>query len=252
MNKRVVVIGVFAAVILAAAAGAWAQLRSGEACIYFKNGDSFIDEVVDISSARFVLQTAHNGEFPLRDIWMINYVDNQWNFPTERDQMATNEHYFFLKNGDILSGMVVDFSSAQKVYELNNGAKVSPARIRRIYFSKIVPTALANSGGGGDDQSAEATTPGTYRLSRFQSEVELSLGADGGARMIQTGSGISRVWEGSWGFKPGDKAIVIVALTDRANRRTRTTINFGRDRDYLIALAFDKSVFGNELHLQKR
>lgn len=118
------------------------RLRSGETAIYFKSGDVIVDKIVDISSERLVLETENNGEFPLRDLWMINFVTEEWNFPNERNLIETNDHYVFLKSGDVSSGRIVDFSSEQRVFEFETGEKFPIGQVRRIYFSKTVPRGL--------------------------------------------------------------------------------------------------------------
>jgi hypothetical protein len=118
------------------------RLRSGEAAVYFKSGDLIVDRIIDISSARLVLETENNGEFPLRDLWMINFVTEEWNFPNERNLIETNDHYVFLRNGDVSSGRIVDFSSEQRVFEFETGEKFPIGQVRRIYFSKTVPRSL--------------------------------------------------------------------------------------------------------------
>jgi len=117
-------------------------LRSGETAIYLRNGDLIIDRILDISSARLVLETENNGEFPLRNLWMINFVNDQWNFPDERNQIENADHYVFLKDGGITSGKIVDLSSENRMFDLDSGEKIAFGRIRRIYFSKNVPQAL--------------------------------------------------------------------------------------------------------------
>jgi hypothetical protein len=143
MTKRTIGV-LFVGLFLAAATSASAQLRGGEAAIFFKSGDVIVDKIIDMSSTRLVIGTANNGEFPMRELWMINYVNENWNFPNERDQMETNEHYIFLKSSDVISGKIVDFSSSQLVWQLETGEKIAPGRIRRIYFSKRVPAGLAD------------------------------------------------------------------------------------------------------------
>jgi hypothetical protein len=100
--------------LIAAASPAGQTLRGGDAAIYMKSGDLLVDRINDISSARFVLETANNGEIPLRDIWMINFVNEKWDFPDERALLETSDHYVFLKNGSVSTGRIVDFSSDRR------------------------------------------------------------------------------------------------------------------------------------------
>ena len=73
---------------------------------------------------------------------MINFADEQWNFPNERDLLETNEHYIFLKSGDVTSGRVTAFAADKREFELESGDKFPLASVRRIYFSKNVPRGL--------------------------------------------------------------------------------------------------------------
>ncbi len=186
-------------VILVASASA--QMRSGEAAIFFRSGDVIIDRVVDISSTRLVLQTANSGEFQLREVWMINYVNDSWDFPGERDQIETNEHYVFLKNGDVISGRITDFSSERFLYQLQTGDEIAPGRIRRIYFSKRVPVGLQDQGGEGAGGGAVDIVPGTYRAVSNNRNVELRLDDGGVARLMFNDGGQRRTMNGNWSLK---------------------------------------------------
>ncbi len=115
------------------------QLRSGEQCIFLKSGDELIGKIVDVSSARLVLELEDGTEIPLRDLWMINFVNTQKDFPKEIEQIETPEHTVFLKNGGVSSGKIVDFSSEQRVFEFESGEKFPIGQCRRIYFSKTSP-----------------------------------------------------------------------------------------------------------------
>jgi len=131
-----------AAVCLAVAVSGQPGLPPGSAAIYLKTGDLIVDRIVDISSARLVLQTGRNGEFPLRELWMINFLGREWNFPGERNLLESNEHYIFLKNGDAHSGRIVGFSPEEGAFGFASGEKFPIGEVRRIYFAKTVPRGL--------------------------------------------------------------------------------------------------------------
>jgi len=178
------------------------NLRAGEAAIFLKSGDLVIAKITDISSSRFVLETESSGEFPLRDLWMINFVNDNWNFPEERDKIETNEHYIFLKDGGITSGKIIDFSSSQFVFEFENGEKIAIGRIRRIYFAKRVPDALARQQQGG---SSENRFVGVYESAAGQQQgilnIQLTLNSDltalmnVGARAGVQGNSVAGRWQ---------------------------------------------------------
>jgi hypothetical protein len=139
--KRVIALAA-AAIVCLSGVSVGQRLRSDEAAIFFKSGNLVVDKIVEISSAGLVLKTQNNGEFPLRDLWMINFITEEWNFPNERNLIEANEHYVFLKNGDVYSGRIVNFSSDQRVFEFETGDKFPIGQIRRIYFSKNVPRTI--------------------------------------------------------------------------------------------------------------
>jgi len=122
--------------------GSAQQMRSGEAAIFLTNGEKVISKIIDISSARALLQLENGQEIPLSQIWMINFVNDNWNFPDERSRIEGGKHYVFLKDGRISSGLIRDFSSRLFVFELDNGEKIEIGRISRIYFAKRVPDEL--------------------------------------------------------------------------------------------------------------
>lgn len=140
MKKSVVIALLGLLIVVGTASGQ--RLRAGEQFIILKNGDSMIGNIADISSERLVLELKDGTNLPLRDLWMINFVTEEWNFPQERNLIETNEHYVFLKSGDVASGRIVDFSSEQRVFEFETGEKFAIGQVRRIYFSKNVPRSL--------------------------------------------------------------------------------------------------------------
>lgn len=239
MNKKLFFL-LFVGLTVLAVSTASAQLRAGEAAIFFRSGDVIVDRIIDISSTRLVLETAASGEFPLREVWMINYVNENWDFPNERDQIETNEHYIFLKNGDVLSGRIVDFSSERFVYQLQTGDEIASGRVRRIYFSKRVPAGLQDQGGAGGGEAADQV-PGVYQAVANNRNVELRLDDNGGARLAFNDGGRRRVLNGSWTLKRGEEAIVVLNVGTASERMTMT---FGRDGQMLIGIVYDKDQFG--------
>lgn len=139
--KKTFVLALLGLLIVAGTASGQ-RLRAGEQFIVLKNGDSMIGNIVDISSERLVLELRDGTNIPLRDLWMVNFVTEEWNFPQERNLIETNEHYIFLRSGDVSSGRIVDFSSEQRVFEFETGDKFAIGQVRRIYFSKNVPRSL--------------------------------------------------------------------------------------------------------------
>lgn len=119
------------------------MLQGGYSITFLKNGEKIIAKVIDVSRTRNVIElqdtSGDTKEIKLAEIWMINFINTNWDFPKERDKIVTAEHYFFLKNSEIISGRIIDFSRNLKVFELNTGEKIRIGSIRRIYFSKNPP-----------------------------------------------------------------------------------------------------------------
>ncbi len=118
-------------------------LQEGYSITFLKNGEKVIAKVIDVSRTRHVIElqdtSGDTKEINLAKIWMINFINTNWDFPEERDKIVTAKHYFFLKNGEIISGIIIDFSRNLKVFELDTGEKIRIGSIRRIYFSKNPP-----------------------------------------------------------------------------------------------------------------
>jgi hypothetical protein len=139
--KKAALIGL--AAMLVGAGPAFAQkLKPGEQAFFLKNGDTQIGEIVEIDTEKSALQLKDGTSILLRDLWMVNFADELWNFPNERDLIETNEHYIFLKSGDVTSGRVTAFAADKREFELESGDKFPIAAVRRIYFSKNVPRGL--------------------------------------------------------------------------------------------------------------
>jgi hypothetical protein len=235
-NRFLIAASVFAVLAGAAVLSGQTRMRSGEATIFLKSGDSIVDKIIDISSERLVLETENNGEFPLRDVWMINFIDDGWNFPPERDQVETRDHYVFLRNGGISSGRIVDFSSDRRVFQFESGEEFPIGQVRRIYFAKNVPGSLSGGGqGGGEGGGGGSVWVGTFvRGGANATEVILR---ENGTAQVTTGLGGEREigFNGRWEqINPGS---IRVTVTNQSNPIDRRTMTFGLEENTLISLS---------------
>jgi len=114
----------------------------------------FIPE--DIVNPQPVLELGDGTKIKLSSIWMINFINSKWFFPQERYKIVTSQNYFFLKDGSIISGKIIDFSSNQRFFKLKNGEKIVVDSIKRIYFSKNFPNILQKQIEGEVLKSGEA------------------------------------------------------------------------------------------------
>ncbi len=152
--KKAVVFGILVLVLAAGAVQAQ-RLRAGEQAIFLKSGDEIVGNIRDISSTRLVLELADGTEIPLRDLWMINFVNEEWNFPQERNLIETNEHYVFLKSGDVASGRIVDHEQRTAGLRVRNRREVrhrpDPAHLllaQRPARTALSPGLRRGRGGG--------------------------------------------------------------------------------------------------------
>jgi len=244
--RTVVTVLVFALVAVAALA-AQTRMRSGEATIFLRSGDSVIDKVIDISSTRLVLETENNGEYPLRDLWMINFINDAWDFPNERNQLNPRDHFVFLRNGGVSVGRIVDFSSERRVFQFESGEEFPIGQVQRIYFSPNVPASLRGGSGGGGGGAASVWV-GTFYRDVPAPPMEIELRDDGSAQLtIDTVRGRSVVLTGRWTDVDGRS--IRVNVQNQVNASDRRTITFGLERDTLISLS---GSIGANVRLQRR
>jgi hypothetical protein len=246
VKKCFLALGLLALVAGLVAAAGQTRMRSGEATIYLKSGDPVIDKIIDISSERLVLETENNGEFPLRDIWMINFIDDAWDFPQERDQLDARSHFVFLRNGGVSAGRIVDFSSERRVFEFEGGEEFPIGQVRRIYFTRNVPASL--KGGGGQGGGGGSVWAGTFYRDVPSPPMEIELGDDGSARLsIETARGRTVVLRGRWTDVDGRS--IRVNVRNETIASDQRTIVFGLERDTLISLS---GSIGANVRLQRR
>jgi len=128
--------------LLAVAAFSLQRLPQGTQAIFLKDGESTAGKIVDVILPQLDFKLEDGKTFPLRDIWMINFESAEWNFPQERNGLETNDHYVFLKNGDIHSGRLSAYSAETKSLVFESGEYFPLVQCRRIYFSKTVPRGI--------------------------------------------------------------------------------------------------------------
>lgn len=184
------------------------QLRPGEAALYLRTGEVVIDKIVDISSTRLVVETAKSGEFGLGDVWMINYEASGWSYPAEFERLGNHVHTIFTKDGRMLEGQVVDFSSTRLAYQFESGEEVPAGDITRIYFTSLVPASLRarSSAGAGSPITGRDAAGSTGRT---RTDGRIAGGGDaraGGAGTAAAGQGAAdRAGRGQVEGRPGGR-----------------------------------------------
>ena len=260
MNRKRFVLLSAALLLCAIGASASQALHAGEAAIYKIGGLLIVDRINDISITRHVLETANNGNIPLQNIWMINFVDDKWNFPGERKQVTTNDHFVFMKNGAVSSGRIVDFSSARRWFEFDNGQKFPIGEIRRIYFSKTLPPGLAAQ--LEKEKPVPIPLPATFigEYERLDSEQVylLRLKEDKTAEMVvprfpgasvfirDLDKTLVGVWEAT-----GDNQVTLKFAPSEGVNRLSFVYVFNREGNVLIATGDAQATYG-DLRLTRR
>jgi hypothetical protein len=77
-----------------------------------------------------------------KDLWMINFIDNKWDFPGERQRLNIRMDTIFMRDGKIIYDNVMDFNESSLTFRLGNKGSVHESEIKRIYFccTKLPPT----------------------------------------------------------------------------------------------------------------
>ncbi len=227
------------------------DLSAGRAALFMQDGGMIVGEVVDISSTRLVLQLRDGQEFALHRIWMVNFVNTNWNFPEERTRLEKDQHYLFFRNDRSTSGRIVDFSSTRRVFQFDSKEEVPIAEVRRIYFTNQLPSAYQSR------LAEEQTEQKPGYVGTFSGEIALSSGVlrtvtltlneDRTALLTQVYSqGQATVTEqGSWTDNPDGTITVSTRRQGRIRRAQRAPLVFRLENNELVAVQFDQRVWGS-------
>ncbi len=109
-------------------------LNAAQSVTFLKDGNKITDVIIDMSSQTGKIEYQNNYKVNRNQVWMINYVDANWDFPNERNQLSNNTDTIFLRDGTVLHDKIVDFSSRRWVWEFARTRAVPESQIKRIYF----------------------------------------------------------------------------------------------------------------------
>lgn len=127
MKKRMLMM------LLVIAVGA-SSLMAAHSYTYLKNGTFIKDTLMDMSRRTGKLEYHSQGKVHWSQAWMINFQNDKWNFPNERSQLTGKADGIFLRNGQVMHAIIVDFSSRRRVFEFQQGGSVHESKVARIYF----------------------------------------------------------------------------------------------------------------------
>lgn len=221
------------------------ELYVANVSLFLQNGETVAGEMVDISSTRFVVRLRDGREFPLHQIWMINFVGTGWNFPEERERLEKDEHYLFFKNDRLTSGRILDFN--RRVFELDTKEKVPVAQVRRIYFTDRLPSAYQSRL---DEQKPNfvGTFSGEAPLSTgVVRKVTLTLNEDKTALLTQLDPrGQTPLAEqGTWSLNPDGTITVRTGRPGQIRRLQAVPLTFRLENDELVTVNFDRNFWGS-------
>lgn len=110
------------------------SLTAAQSVTFLKDGNKITDVIVDMSSQTGKIEYRSNHKVHRNQVWMINYVNANWDFPDERSQLSNNTDTVFLRDGTVIHDKIVDFSSRRWVWEFMRTRAVPESQIKRIYF----------------------------------------------------------------------------------------------------------------------
>jgi hypothetical protein len=225
------------------------ELKPGTAALFMQGGKMNVGEIVDISRTRLVLQLKDGREFSLERVWMINFINTDWNFPGERERMEKDEDYIFFKNNDITSGRIIDFSSTRRVFQLDTSEEIPIGRVRRVYFSRLLPPAYESR--LKEEASRKPDFVGTYR-----GEIHLSSGEARVVFLMLNGDKTAQVrfeyprgmqpttQQGSWSENEDGTVSVRIVFPGRIRRPDQGPLVFKWENGELVATQYDPSLWG--------
>lgn len=236
------------------------DLYGGRAAVFMKDGGMVVGEIVDIAGRPLHFELRDGQRLPLQDIWMINFINTEWNFPAEREKIERNAHYLFYRDGRMMSGRIIDIISP-RVFQFETDEQVPLEEVRRIYLTNQLPAAYQS-------RLAEKKTESTQNyIGTFSGEatppsggtrtVTLTLYENKTALLTQVfPQGQEPIAEqGTWTLNP-DGTITLTTSRPgqgRIRRAQNVPLIFRLENDELVALQFDQWVWGSGgLRLKKK
>lgn len=226
------------------------KLEAGKAALFLQGGKMVIGEIADLSRTRLVFTLRDGQEFALHRIWMINFVNTDWNFPAEIEKMEKDQHYLIFRNDRMTSGKIIDFSHNQG-FQFDTKEAVPLAQVRRIYFTNQLPDAY-KSRLAEEEKEQKQSYVGTFRgeiplSSGVARVVTLILNEDRTALLLQQyPQGKMPITEqGSWSDNPDGTITVQTSGQGQIRRLQTVPLVFRLENNDLIAVKFDQNIWGS-------
>ena len=91
---------------------------------FFKDGNMVTGIVNFMSTRHPKIGFIDQGKFNLRNVWMLNFINNNWNYPNERKNLRRNSDTIFLRNGQAFYDKVITYSTKFKVFRFKNSKDI--------------------------------------------------------------------------------------------------------------------------------
>ncbi len=117
----------------------------GQCAVYTHDGNVFVDTINYMSTRAGKMGFNNYGKIKLHRIWMLNFMNKQWDFAQERRQLAPSTDTVILRNGRIIHDRVITFSIKFKRLRFEKYKEVHVSEVKRVYFCcNKLPAAYAN------------------------------------------------------------------------------------------------------------
>jgi hypothetical protein len=110
------------------------SLWGKEPVTFLEDGTNLTEAINDMLGSPLKFQYVSGRKIPKYKVWMINFIDNNWNFPEERKQVTCQKDTIFLKNGNVLMENIVNYNNTKRVFDFEAGGSVRVGEVTRIYI----------------------------------------------------------------------------------------------------------------------
>ncbi len=160
MKKRIVILLSLIIVLAFNGLARQANFKMLAKCAAFFKGGNKVTGIVNFMSTRHPkIGFLNQGKFNLRNVWMLNFMNNNWNYPNERKLLKRKSDTIFLKNGQAFYDTVITYSTKFKVFRFKHSRDIHVSKIKRIYFCcTILPKAYRDRNNFVDNEVINYTT----------------------------------------------------------------------------------------------